>query len=116
MSELVPGIAGLTALACLLVPAVLGAMPSQRGGNRFGVGAVSARAPREDVAPRRDGATLLTFDERSLQLGTFHVPFAIYSPRWIPEGEVVSAPGHWRGWRAETVIEPLRQLLAESRR
>jgi ribonuclease D len=32
------------------------------------------------------------------------------------DGEVVSAPGHWRGWRAETVIEPLRQLLAESRR
>jgi phosphoglycerol transferase MdoB-like AlkP superfamily enzyme len=27
--------------------------------------------------------------ERSLRLGTFHVPFAIYAPRWIPEGRVI---------------------------
>lgn len=27
--------------------------------------------------------------ERSLRLGNFHVPFAIYAPHWIPEGRVI---------------------------
>jgi ribonuclease D len=28
-------------------------------------------------------------------------------------GEAVQEPPHWRGWRAQRVIQPLRQLLAE---